>query len=110
MWLIVYRPDSTIGWLEMDLGFPSLLAWAAALIGILPVAVGLGWGFFDSVIRPRLIPRAEIHRLADELMERHGGRAGEIAHIEEDRAWRNVDGREQGKWRRVREEIERRPG
>jgi hypothetical protein len=59
-----------------------------------------GWG------RPHLIPRAEIERLAAELIARHGDRAEEIAFIEEDRAWRYSDGFNQGKWRRVRRWIE----
>ncbi len=59
-------------------------------------------------IRPMLIPRAEIDKLADELIDKHGERAEEFAAMEEDRAWRYSQNFEQGKWRRVRKELERR--
>jgi len=41
------------------------------------------------------------------MVARHGGRAAEMAFIEEDRAWRYSRPFEQGKWRRVRKRIER---
>ena len=59
-------------------------------------------------IRPMLVPRAEIDKLADELINKHGERAEEFAAIEEDRAWRYSQYFEQGKWRRVRKELWRR--
>lgn len=61
-------------------------------------------------IRPMFIPRAEIKRMTDELLEKHGDCAEETAFIEEDRAWRYSQTFEQGKWRRVRKELERRSG
>ncbi len=66
------------------------------------------WGEWQGRIRPLLIPRAEIERLADELVDKHGERAEEFAAIEEDRAWRYSQNFEQGKWLRVRKELERR--
>jgi hypothetical protein len=41
------------------------------------------------------------------MLSRYGDRAGEMAFIEEDRAWRYSDSFQQGKWRRVRKRIER---
>lgn len=78
-------------------------------IGISAFAAGV----FISVewqgrIRPMFIPRTEIERVADELTKTHGGRAEEFAAMEEDRAWRYSQNYEQGKWRRVRKELERR--
>ena len=68
----------------------------------------LSWFAYDHFIRPWLIPKAEIVRMADELIERHGRRAKEIAAMNEDRAWRYCDEFEQGKWRPVRKELQRR--
>lgn len=79
----------------------SLLAIAGfALIAALHHA----WQFR---IRPLLIPAKEIRLLVDELVAEHGDRAEEVAFINEDRAWRYSDSMEQGKWRRVREELAR---
>ena len=72
------------------------------------VALSLGWHLWTAVIRPALIPREEIERLAQEMIARHGGSAEEMAYIEEDSAWRRSDVFEQGKWRRVRKAIARR--
>ena len=81
----------------------------APFIGIAAFAAGAFLSVeWQGRIRPMLIPRAEIERLADELMEKHGERAEEMAFIEEDHAWRYSQNFEQGKWRRVRKELERR--
>ena len=56
-------------------------------------------------IRPRLIPRSEIDSLAAEMLARYGPRADEAAFAEEDRAWRESQTFERGKWRRVRKRI-----
>lgn len=74
---------------------------------VLVLAVFL-WVEWQGRIRPLLIPHAEIARLADELVTAYGDRADELAAIEEDRAWRYSENVEQGKWRRVRKELERR--
>lgn len=66
------------------------------------------WVEWQGRIRPLFIPRSEIERLADELVTAYGDRAEELAAIEEDRAWRYSQNFEQGKWRRVRKELERR--
>lgn len=66
------------------------------------------WLQWHGRVRPMLIPRFEIERIADELIERHDDRAEEFAAMEEDRAWRYSNSFEQGKWKRVRNELERR--
>lgn len=81
----------------------------APFIGIAAFAAGA----FLSVewhgrIRPMLIPRAEIEQLADDLFDKYGDCAEEFAAMEEDRAWRYSQNFEQGKWRRVGKELERR--
>ena len=64
------------------------------------------WLEWQTRIRPMLLPSSEIKCLADDLIERHGERAEEFAAMEEDRAWRYSRSFEQGKWRRVRRELE----
>ncbi|CAN7541383.1 hypothetical protein LJR235_003791 [Pararhizobium sp. LjRoot235] len=66
------------------------------------------WVEWQGRIRPLFIPHSEIARVADELATAYGDRAEELAAIEEDRAWRYSENFEQGKWRRVRKELERR--
>ena len=80
-----------------------------AVLALMAVSVGL-WHAWDLSIRPLFVSRAEIRRMADELLARHGPRAEEIAFIEEDRAWRYADTYQQGVWRRVRNELRRRRG
>lgn len=66
------------------------------------------WLQWHGRVRPMLIPSLEIERVADQLVEQHGDRAEEFAAMEEDRAWRYSKSFEQGKWKRVRNELERR--
>jgi hypothetical protein len=80
-----------------------------AMLVLMAVATAL-WHEWDLSIRPLCVSRAEIKRMADELLARHGQRAEEIAFIEEDRAWRYADTYQQGVWRRVRNELRRRRG
>lgn len=76
-------------------------------LGAFVLAIFL-WVEWQGRIRPMFISRAEIERMADELAEKYGDRAEEMAFMEEDRAWRYSQTFEQGKWRRVRKELERR--
>ncbi|MET0940422.1 MAG: hypothetical protein ABWY13_03570 [Mesorhizobium sp.] len=78
-----------------------------AMLALMAVSVGL-WHAWDLSIRPHFVSRAEIRRMADELLARHGSRAEEIVFIEEDRAWRYAYTYQQGVWRRVRNELRRR--
>lgn len=81
----------------------------APLIGIAAFAAGTFLSVeWQGRIRPMLIPRAEIEQLVDDLIDKQGERAEEFAAMEEDRAWRYSQNSDQGKWRRVRKELERR--
>lgn len=66
------------------------------------------WVLWQGVVRPHLIPRGEVERLAALLVERYGERAGEAAFAREYGAWHESDGFAQGKWRRVRKLIKTR--
>ena len=77
------------------------------LFGLFVLAMFV-WHLVDEYVRPMFIPRSEINALADEMIAKHGDRAEEMAYIEEDRAWRYSEIVEQGKWRRVKREIEHR--
>lgn len=83
----------------------KIVIWLAIGVATAPVwGAGL-WVLWQGIVRPYLIPRGEVERLATLLVERHGERAEEVAFGEEYGAWRNSDGFEQGKWRRVRKFI-----
>lgn len=87
-------------------GYTKIIVCLAIGAATAPFWGSFLWVLWQGGVRPRLIPRAEIERLAAELIARHGDRAEEVAFIEEDRAWRYSDGFAQGKWRRVRKWIE----
>lgn len=83
----------------------TAIKWAAVALATAPIWIAIGWSVIDDVILPRLIHHREIERLADEIMRQYPDDAEQAAFINEHRAWRDSDGREQGKWRRVRREI-----
>lgn len=85
-----------------------VLKWAFLALALSPVIAGIGWAIIVGMILPRLIPRAEIERLADEVMARHPDAPEEAAFVEEHAAWYRSESNEQGKWRRVRKAIRRR--
>jgi hypothetical protein len=88
-------------------GVKHTLIWIGIGAVTSPIWGALLWVLWEGQIRPRLIPGSEIDSLATAMIGRHGGRAAEMAFIEEDRAWRYSRPFEQGKWRRVRKRIER---
>lgn len=65
------------------------------------------WELWFGIMLPLFVPAREIHALAEVLMCRHGGRAEEVAFLNESKAWFECDSFEQGKWRRVRRYIKR---
>jgi len=85
----------------------DIVAWLAIAAAASPIWGALLYVLWRNVICPRLIPAADIERLAADLRERHGERAAEAASAGEFQAWRHSDGVAQGKWRRVRRQIER---
>ncbi|MGD0024124.1 MAG: hypothetical protein ABSC37_05760 [Xanthobacteraceae bacterium] len=83
------------------------LVWAGIGLAIAPIWGAFIWELWEAGIRPRLIPAAEVDALAAAMLARYGDKAGKMAFIEEDRAWRYSDGFEQGRWRRVRKRTSR---
>ena len=89
-------------------GYKEIVIWLAGAAPAAPI-----WGagllvLWQGVVRPHLISRGEVERLAALLVERYGEGAGEVAFAREYGAWRDSNGLEQGKWRRVRTLIETR--
>lgn len=78
----------------------------AVFIGI-PAAI---WAYcsYEFHAARRRLKGFEVDAIIHELIARHGDRAEDVAYTNEDRAWRYSDTREQGKWRRVRDELRRR--
>ncbi|NRA89434.1 MAG: hypothetical protein HRU28_19065 [Rhizobiales bacterium] len=60
------------------------------------------WRIF---ILPFTIPKAEINLLSIELIQKHGDEANKFAFINEDRAWRYSNARDQAKWHLVGKKI-----
>jgi len=81
------------------------LIWIGIGAATSPIWGALLWVLWQGSIRPRLIFRSEIDSLAAEMVARYGPRADEAAFAEEDRAWRESQTFERGKWRRVRKRI-----
>jgi hypothetical protein len=88
----------------------NVLGWAAIAAAAAPIWGALLWELVEGAVRPRLIPQAEINALSAVLLAKYGNGAEEAAFIVEDRAWRYSDSFEQGKWRRVRKELQYRSG
>jgi hypothetical protein len=89
-------------------GYKDIVFWVIAGVAAAPIWGAALWVLWQGVVRPRLISRGEVERLAALLIERYGERADEVAFGKECGAWSDSDGFEQGKWRRVRKLIETR--
>jgi hypothetical protein len=89
------------------LDWEQTLKWSAIALATSPIWGAFVWVVWEGEIKPRFIPEAEINALADAHIARYGERAAEMAFIEEDSAWRYSDSFAQGKWKRVRQEIDR---
>ncbi len=88
--------------------FKDIILWVMIGAVSAPVWGALLYALWQGVVRPRLISTEEIDRLAAELLESHGDRAADVAFADEYCAWRHSNSFERGKWRRVRQQIERR--
>lgn len=84
------------------------LKWLVITAALSPMVLGISWVIYDMEIRPRLVPRAEIEAMADEVMRKHPEDPEEWAFMEEHAAWYRSHTFEQGKWHRVRKVIRRR--
>ncbi len=85
----------------------AIIKWLSVGAALSPIWAALVWELWEAGIRPRLIPAAEVNALAAAMLARYGDQAGDMAFIEEDRAWRYSDGFAQGRWRRVRKRTRR---
>jgi hypothetical protein len=86
----------------------QLLGWALVAVALSPIALGIGWVVWNGSVRPRLISQREIEQLADDVMARFPNDPEGAAHREEHHHWYRSEEFEQGKWHRVRKEIQRR--
>ena len=83
----------------------SIIKWLAIALALSPAWATLMWHIWMLAIKPRLIPRGRIARMADELRIEYGEAAEEAAFTFEDRAWRHSQELEQGIWHQVRIEL-----
>jgi hypothetical protein len=88
--------------------FNETAKWLFVGIALAPMVIGIGWGIYEGSILPRLIPRAEIDALTDEIMRRYPDDPEDAAFNETYNAWHRSNSFEQGKWHRVRKEVRRR--
>lgn len=85
-----------------------IAGWLAVVTALAPMVLGIGWAIYEDSVLPRLVPRAEIEAMADEVMRKHPEDPEEWAFMEEHAAWHRSLSFEQGKWHRVRKVIRRR--
>ena len=69
------------------------LVWVSIGLASAPVWLALICELWEAVVRPRLIPAAEIDTLAAATLLRYGDDAEEMAFTTEDRAWRYLRSR-----------------
>ena len=86
----------------------SVLGYLLVALALSPVVLGIGWAVWQGHVRPALITKREIGRLADEVLAEGHEDPIEVVEGYEYHAWRHTDGFEQGKWRRVRRAMQRR--
>ena len=84
----------------------DIIWWALTIVCTAPIWGTLIWFLNELYIRPLLIPKAEIKRLADQLKLNHPANPVEAAFDEELNAWYRSETFEQGKWRRVKRSLQ----
>jgi hypothetical protein len=87
------------------------MAWGSWIFWAVALAVPVGtsaWYVWQLSIKPRLVSRDKIKRMANELEMRYGDGAENAAFTEEDSAWRRSETFQQGLWHQVRLELYRR--
>lgn len=90
--------------------FETIAAWLLLVFfsGQVLISVGLVlWMLWIDAIKPRLIPAAEINRVAAEIIANYTD-PEEEAFARHERAWYDSDGAEQTYWYRVRKAVRRR--
>ncbi len=83
----------------------GIMWWAVVAVSTAPIWGTLIWFLNELYVRPLLIPKAEIERLAKELRLSHPADPAGAAFTEEQNAWHRSETFEQGKWRRIRAHI-----
>lgn len=83
-----------------------LLFLMQGALALSPIIFAMGFVLHRGVLKPILIPKSEIERMALDLIDRFNDPEG-AAMIEEHSAWYRSDNFQQGKWRRVRKMIAR---
>lgn len=86
----------------------SVESWLVVVFLGLPAVITFVWHFWLLSIKPRLVPMHTITQMADDLEERFGNQAEDVAFTNEDRAWRYSETFQQGLWRRVLRELNKR--
>lgn len=61
-----------------------IAGWLPAIFALSPIVLAIAWGIYDMEVHPRLVPRAEIEAMADEVMRRHPEDPEEWAFMEEE--------------------------
>lgn len=89
------------------MGWHDGLWWTLLVLGTAPAWGTLIWFLNELYIRPLLIPKAEIERMADVLRLSHPANPAEAAFTEEQNAWYRGETYQQGKWRRIRKLLMR---
>ena len=79
--------------------------WLVVASCLSPIWGSLLWFIYESYIRPARIPKEDIGVLADEMRRRNPADPEDAASTEEQAAWHRSDMFEQGKWRRVRNQL-----
>lgn len=74
---------------------------------ILIVAVAL-FELYALFVAPYLLPQDVIDLIVEDLILQHGDKASDAAIAREDWAKQDTDTFQQGKWRRIRRELEKR--
>lgn len=85
-----------------------ILKWLLAAATLATFALVLGVYLYEDFIRPRMVPRAEIEALVDDVIRNHPDDPEWWAFREEYVAWHRCDGFKTGKWHRVRKALRKR--
>jgi hypothetical protein len=91
-----------------EIAVEEILKWLMIALAAGPMVFAFGYIAYEGYIRPALIPKSEIKKLADKIAQRKLIDPDEAAYWEEYAAWHRSESFEQGKWRRVRKLLRRR--
>jgi hypothetical protein len=91
-----------------DIAWEEILKWLMIAVAVGPMVFAFGYIAYEGYIRPALIPKSEIEKLADKIAHRKPVDPDEAAYWEEYAAWHRSESFEQGKWRRVRKLLRKR--